>query len=65
MSEVYDNEDWTDEDGTLREVECSRCGEVRPCRWLVDPFISEVYPEDPVEPAEWCWSCYSDRAYDI
>jgi len=62
---MTDDEDWTDEDGDIRRVKCSRCGEIRPCLWRVDPFIEEVYPEEPVAPAEWCWTCYSDRRDEV
>jgi hypothetical protein len=65
MNPVEDDEDWTDADGVVRRVECSRCGEVRPCMWMNDPFIEEVYPESPVAPAEWCWPCYSDRRDEV
>jgi hypothetical protein len=62
--EQDDDDNWPIE-GDARVTECGSCGEVRPCRWLVDPFIDEVYPEEPNEPYEWCWSCYKARADDV
>ena len=55
----FDGDSWGDE-GT-----CDQCGETKPVTNTSDPFTSDVNPDEPNEPSDWCEDCYSDRADDI
>lgn len=47
-------------------MKCHRCGN-KATEKLPDPYMMELYPEDPESSAEywWCDDCYNDRAEDI
>lgn len=67
MSKSADEyDDWQDSgDGTTVEAECQHCGKVKPCQFLPDPFIAEIYPDDENDPEWWCRDCYEHRSYEI
>ena len=56
---------WNDNGEDVAVAECSQCGETRPCRFVPDPFIAEVYPEDKPEPRWWCGTCFSNRKAEV
>lgn len=58
-------EAWDDPDAVV--TECGRCGNVRPCMRLTDPFIEEVWPEDLGREHThwWCFPCYDERRDDV
>ena len=62
---MADVETWEDPDAVM--TECGRCGNVRPCLVMADPFIEEVWPEDldDGDTYWWCFPCYSDRRDDV
>jgi hypothetical protein len=43
------------------EVKCDQCGEMKPCDWISDPFIREIYGEQTA-PEWWCEDCFDEAA---
>ncbi len=54
-------DDWDPEESSV--TECPRCGEVRLCKTLTDPYLREVYEERRV--GLWCYPCFRSRKDDI
>ena len=45
------------------EQRCAWCGETKPCVYIPDPFLFEVYDEEVW--GWWCEDCLCERAGDI
>jgi hypothetical protein len=54
--------EWPDTETVLA---CDHCGEVRPVRLEVSPYLEEIWPDDENEPSWWCYQCYQDDADEI
>ena len=64
MSETANVDAWAGyEDATPDPVECGWCGEMRICRYVSDPFLSEVYQEHHL--AYFCEPCYDNRHDEV
>ena len=50
-----------DDSGETELVVCNYCGEVKECRYIKDPFLTDIHPEDENEPDWWCEECASAR----
>lgn len=46
-------------------TECEHCEQIRRCKLLPDPFISEVYPEDSPKKSYWCIDCWEKRKDEV
>lgn len=55
-------EDW--EEG-YEERKCDHCGETRRCKRGPDPYLREIYPEDPNPDSWWCFCCWDQKCMDI
>jgi hypothetical protein len=59
---------WIEMDNDIwgESAECDSCGEIAPCIFLPDPFMSEVFPEDGPYPEKfWCEKCYENRQDEV
>jgi len=56
--------DWHESESVVGE--CDQCGKdnVR-VRYEVDPFISEIWPDDENTPSMWCYECWGNRKDEV
>lgn len=48
-------------------AKCDRCGEVRPLRLVVDPFVTAgiISPENDPGEEWWCYPCFERRSDEV
>lgn len=44
---------------------CDSCSRFTPVFLAVDPFLEDVWPEEPNELSYWCEDCYQERCWEI
>lgn len=59
------SDDFTESDECAVLCECERCGKEAWCVFAVNPYVAEIYPDEPNEEAWWCGPCLSEIAADI
>lgn len=60
---MYEQEEEWDHGSEYVVTECERCGIRKPCQFLPDPFLDEIYNE--IEKSWWCRPCWIGRKEDI
>lgn len=60
-----DDEEWPDDEPETVVTECERCGKVRPCQMVVDPFVVEGIRDALAVEELWCRPCFEQRADDV
>lgn len=59
-----EKEEWGEEDFPIVCCCCS-CDRPKRCKWVPDPYIAEIHPEQYNPPDAWCFKCYQERSDEV